>query len=152
MNPATEPQASFSYAEAERRIRRFEVAIGALGAVAAWWLAGAGAAIAFSVGALVSGLNFLWLTQAVDALVDAATAGSSAGAASDPRATRRKRRQLVAKFLGRYLLIGLAAYVILKHTAWSVKALFAGLFLFVAAVLAEIGWEIVAELKKKDGA
>lgn len=138
------------YAAAERRIRWFEIAIGALGVAGAWWLAGAAAAIAFAVGAVVSGLNFLWLTQAVDALVEAAT---TSGAAADPRATRRKRRLLVAKFAGRYLLIGLAAYVILKHTAWSVKALFAGLFLFVAAVLAEICWEIAAELKnKKHGA
>jgi hypothetical protein len=139
------------YADAERRIWRLQLAIGALGTGAAWWLAGTGAAIAFSVGAVFSGLNFLWLTQAVDALVAAATAAGAA--APDPLATRRKRRLLVAKFVGRYLLIGLAAYVILKHTAWSVGALLAGLFLFVAAVLAEIGWEIVAELKsKKDGA
>jgi hypothetical protein len=135
---------SFFYAAAERRIWRLQLALAPVGAAAAWWLAGAGAAIAFAVGAAVSGLNFLWLTQAVDALVEAATA---AGASAAPLATRRKRRLVVWKFVGRYLLIGVAAYVILKHTAWSAAALFAGLFLFVAAVLAEIGWEIFTELK-----
>lgn len=124
------------YAAAERRIWRLQAAIAAVGAGVAWWLAGAGAAAAFLVGAAISSLNFLWLKQAVDALVEKATG-------AETRTARRRRRLLVWKFIGRYALIGAAAYAILKHTAWNIEALLSGLFLFVAAILAEIVFEIV---------
>ena len=125
------------YRAAERRIWRFQLVLGALGIAGAWWLAGAGGAGGFAAGAAVSTLNFRWLQQAVDAVAERAAEARPAGA------VRRKRRLLVVKFLGRYLLIGAAGYGILKHTVWNVKALLAGLFLFVAAILAEICVEIV---------
>ena len=127
------------YAAAERRIWRFQLAIAAVGAGAAWWAGGAGVAAAFLVGAGISSLNFFWLKQAVDALVEKATGAEATIAA-------RKRRLLIVKFVARYGLIGAAAYAILKHTAWNIKALLAGLFLFVAAILAEICYEIAAGL------
>jgi len=118
------------YLSAERRIWRFQLAIAAMGTAGAGWLTGAGGAAGFAVGAAVSALNFRWLKQAVDAV-----------------AAGRRRRLLVWKFVGRYLLIGAAAYAILRYTAWNVKALVAGLFLFVAAILAEICFEIVVGLR-----
>ena len=124
------------YASAERRIWRFQLALGLLGTGAAWGINGPAGAAGFAVGAAVSGLNFLWLKQAVDAVTEKAT-----GAETLP--ARRQRRRLVWKFLGRYALIGLAAYGILKYTPWSLAALLAGLFLFVAAILAEICWELI---------
>jgi hypothetical protein len=130
------------YAAAERRIRRFELAIAILGALITWQIAGPGSAAAFLVGAAISAVNFLWLKQAVDVLAEHST-----GASPQPRP--RRARGVAFKFLARYALIALAAYVILKHTAWNMKALFAGLFLFVAAILAEICFEIVAALTAK---
>ena len=117
------------YVAAERRIWRLQLALGTLGTAGAWWLAGSGGAAGFAVGAAVSSVNFLWLKQAVDAVVETSTS--------------RNRRLLVAKFVGRYALIGLAAYGILRYTAWDIKALLAGLFLFVAAILAEIFLELL---------
>ena len=123
------PAGSDYYAAAERRIWRLQLLLAALGTAGAWWLAGWGGAAGFAVGAAVSSVNFLWLKQAVDAVVE-----KSGG---------RKQRLLVAKFVGRYALIGLAAYGILRYTAWDIKALLAGLFLFVAAILAEIFLELL---------
>ena len=124
------------YAAAERLIWRFQLALGLLGTGAAWWINGPAGGAGFAIGAAVSGLNFLWLKQAVDAVTEKAIG-------AETLAARRKRRLLVWKFVGRYALIGLAAYGILKYTPWSLTALLAGLFLFVAAILAEICWELI---------
>ena len=123
------------YAAAERRIWRFQLVLAGIGTAGAGWLTGWGGAAGFAVGAAVSSLNFLWLKQAVDALAAKATGAETAAA-------RKKQKVLVWKFVGRYLLIAVAAYAILKHTAWDIRALLAGLFLFVAAILVEIGFEI----------
>ncbi len=123
------------YAAAERRIWRFQLGLAILGTAGAGWLAGWRGAAGFAVGAAVSSVNFLWLKQAVDAVAEKATG-------AETRATRKKRKALVWKFVGRYLLIGAAAYGILKYTVWDIRALLAGLFLFVAAILAEICFEL----------
>lgn len=148
------------YAAAERRIWRFQFALAALGIAGAWFLAGRSGAIGFAVGSAVSSVNFLWLKQAVDALANKAVAGANAAAVagaekmeasvSEPPARLVKRRSssaVIWKFLGRYGLIGIVAYATLRYTAWNVKALLAGLFLFVAAILAEICVEIAIGLK-----
>jgi hypothetical protein len=133
------------YSAAERRIWRLQLAIGGLGVAASWAIGRWPAAAGFAVGAALSSLNFLWIKQAVDAVTDKATGAETAAA-------RRKRRLLVAKFAGRYLLIGLAAYVILRSTSWNVKAFLAGLLLFAAAILAEICLEIFEGLRSdRDG-
>jgi galactitol-specific phosphotransferase system IIC component len=124
------------YAAAERRIWRFQWIIGIAGTVIAGAWAGPGGALAYAAGAAISTLNFYWLQQAVDALTQTVLGAGTPAA-------KRRRRYLVAKFIGRYLLIGAAGYVILKHTAWRIEALLAGLFLFLAAILAEICVEIV---------
>jgi len=124
-----------TYAQAERRIWRFQIGLGVAGAAGAWALAGRPAALGFAVGAAVSAVNFLWLKQAVDAVAITAVEGEGG-------LSRRRRRRLVLKFAGRYLLIAAAAYAILKHTAWDIRALLAGLFLFVAAILVEICVEL----------
>ncbi|MBI3665516.1 MAG: hypothetical protein HY236_04705 [Acidobacteria bacterium] len=81
----------------------------------------------------------------MDALAEKATG-------TEARAVKGRRRLLVWKFIGRYALIGAAAYGILKYTARNITALLAGLFLFVAAILAEIGFELITgSLRKQHG-
>jgi len=113
-------------ARAVERIWKITFAIGAGGALAlfAWrgWTWGAG----FALGSAISALYFRWLKQVAMAL------GS---AAAKPR---------MAVLLGlRYLLLGGAAYVILKYTAISLPAMFWGLFVAVAAVILQILFELV---------
>ncbi len=124
------------YAAAEGRIWRFQLGIAVLGSAVAWAFRDAAAAGSFAIGAAISSLNFFWLKQAVDALAEKATG-------AEARAAKKKRRLLVWKFIGRYALIGVAAYGILRYTGRNITALLAGLFLFVAAILAEICWEII---------
>lgn len=129
------------YRAAERRIWWFQLAIAAAGVAVAALKWGAATAASFAVGAGISSLNFLWLKQAVDALAEPGTAG-------DTELFRRRRKLVVVKFVARYLLLGAAAYGILKSTTWSLRAFLAGLLLFAAGILAEICVEIAGGLKK----
>ncbi|GEM_PF-289686 len=170
-DPAADRETSDFYAAAERRIWRFQLAFGALGIGGAWRLAGAPGALGFTMGAAISAVNFLWLKQAVDTLAAKASAEDAEAppAGTDLQAenrggaevadmqgfrpvgagrARRAGRRVIWRFLGRYALIAAAAYATFRYTAWSVRALLAGLFLFVAAILAEICVEIAIGLKQ----
>ena len=108
------------------RIWKVMWSLTAAGAVAllAWrgWNYSAG----WLIGSAVSALNFRWLKQLTESL---------GGPAARPRE---------AVFLGmRYLLLGGGAYVILKYSAISSSAALAGLFVSVAAVIAEILFELI---------
>lgn len=112
------------------RIFHLILILGVIGAAASLvtggWKSGAG----FSLGALVSYLNFRWIKKTVDSL------GKASGG-KPPRAS-------AAVFLGlRYLLLGVGAYVILKFSEFSLVAALAGLFVPVAAVILEILIELI---------
>jgi hypothetical protein len=93
-------------------------------AALAWrgWRVGAG----FALGAAISWINFRWLKHAVDSL-------------SGKRA--RPRLAVLAGF--RYLLLGGAAYAILRYSSISLRGTLAGLFVSVTAVIVEIFFEVV---------
>ena len=107
------------------RIRKLIGALGVGGTAAAlvWrgWQGGGG----FALGAVISWLNFRWLHQIVDAL-----AGKGV----------RKRLALIAG--SRYLLLGGAAYGILRFSKISRPAALSGLFVTAAAVIVEIIFEL----------
>jgi hypothetical protein len=107
------------------RLRKIMFGFGVAGTMAAlaWrgWLWGAG----FALGAGISWLNFRWLHQLVEGI-----GGKKI----------RKRIALLAAF--RYLLLGLAAYVILRFSKISKMAAMAGLFIAAAAVAVEIVIEL----------
>lgn len=90
------------------------------------------------VGCAVAYLNFYWLKRAVNALADHVTGSGQrpSGAAT------------VLRFLGRYFLMALAAYAIFKISPASLYGLFAGLFLPVAAIMCEAGYELYAALRR----
>lgn len=120
-----------SFARSVERIFRLILLTAVVGALAGWivrdwrWSAG------FLLGALASYFNFRWLKQLVDSLGEAAV-------------TRRHPRARIAAFMGlRYLLLGLAAYVILNFSELSLNAALMGLFVSVAAVLLEIIFELI---------
>jgi|SRR5581483_667320 len=107
------------------RIRKLIGAFGVGGVLAAFawrgWTAGGG----FALGAVISWLNFRWLHQIVEAL-----GGKGV----------RKRLAVVAGL--RYLLLGGAAYAILRFSKISRPAALAGLFVTAAAVVVEIVFEL----------
>ena len=114
------------YERVTSRIFRVMLAIAAAGTLVAlaWrgWRVGAG----FALGAAISWINFRWLKHAVDSL-------------SGKRA--RPRLAVLAGF--RYLLLGGAAYAILRYSSISLRGTLAGLFVSVTAVIVEIFFEVV---------
>ena len=120
----TDPEA-LTYERAAARIVRSVAALGGIGtalALAGWgWRAGAG----FLMGALISGVQYIWLK----ALVDALGSGKKGG--------RGLRMAL------RFLSLAGVAYVIFRLIPVNPAAILAGLFVLTAAVLAEVIFEIV---------
>jgi hypothetical protein len=54
---------------------------------------------------------------------------------------------IIARFLLRYVLLGVAAYAILTSFPASLRGLFAGLFLPVGAIACEAVYEVYAGLR-----
>jgi hypothetical protein len=114
-----------------QRMGKIMWAIGAGGLLACWawrgWTWGAG----FALGSAASWLNFRWLKQVVDIL-----------GTTDPLDRPGRKRMAVLAGL-RYLLLGGGAYAILHYSSISVPAAMMGLFVSVAAVIAEILFELI---------
>jgi hypothetical protein len=118
----------------EPRIARAMLAIGIAGGAGFWAWRGGSWAAGFAIGAVLSGLNFLWMKNAVSVLAEAS---SSAG-----QLPGRGFSGTVARFVLRYALIGVAGYAIFRSSAISLEAFFAGLFVAVAAILAEAAYQV----------
>jgi hypothetical protein len=116
-------EAESFYATAERRVERLTAIIGVAGAVLA-------------LGAGLTWLNFRWLKAGVSALVQASVAQAGAEHARIPRS-------VYVKFFARYALLLAVVYVILSRSVLPLAALIGGLFAAVAAVVAEVVWELV---------
>ncbi|OFW21741.1 MAG: hypothetical protein A3H27_00910 [Acidobacteria bacterium RIFCSPLOWO2_02_FULL_59_13] len=127
-------------AGAEQRINRGMCALGILGVLACWllrdWKWGAG----FAVGATLSAINFHWLKAAVSGIADVAT-----NPGDRQRSARASRS--IFRFVLRYALIVVAAYVIFKSSFISLGAFFIGLFVFLGAILIEVAYEIYLGLR-----
>ena len=119
------------YSAAERRIERLIAGIGALAAVATWYLWGGRAAAGLAAGAALSWVNYRWMKQGVDTLARLSTAQAGTQRAQVPFS-------VYLKFLGRYALLIVAAYAILRAFRPPVASLLAGFFSVVAAVLVEM--------------
>lgn len=119
------------YAAAERRIEYFTLVVGAAGTLGAGILWGVSAAVGFATGAALSWLNFRWMKQGIGTLARLSTAQEGAEKIRVPPS-------VYFKFLGRYALLILAAYVILRGFKLVIVSVLAGLFAVVAAVLVEM--------------
>jgi ATP synthase I chain len=126
------------YAGALDRIRRFMVVLAVLLTVAAVPKFGVRPALGFAVGCTIAYLNFYWLKRVIAGFVDHA-----AGAA-----TSESGQGIVSRFLLRYVLMAFGAYAILTLSPASLKGLLAGLFLPVAAIACEAGYELYAALSR----
>jgi hypothetical protein len=119
------------YAAAERRIEYLTIGIGAAAAIATAFVWGIRPGVGFAIGASLSWLNFRWMRQGIATLARLSAAQADAEKAGIPK-------MAYAKFLGRYVLLIIVAYVILRGFRTIGLALLAGLFAGVAAVLAEL--------------
>jgi ATP synthase I chain len=119
------------YTAAERRIEWLIAGIGAAATAAAWFVWGRGAAAGLAAGAILSWVNYRWMKQGVDTLARLSMAQVGTQRAQVPAS-------VYLKFLGRYALLIVAAYVILRAFRPPLASLLAGFFSVVAAVLVEM--------------
>lgn len=131
----------------EPRIFRTTLLLGIIGAATFWLWRGPDWATGFAIGAALSALSFQWMKTAIHALADeAVSAGSNVKPGSKPK---RGGAGTVARFVLRYALIGIAGYVIFRSSVVSLAAFFAGLFVAIAAVLGEVGYQIYLSFRSR---
>jgi len=138
LNLAQTTVAEHFYSGALDRIRRCMAVLGPLFVVAAWWTFGPRPAVGLACGCVIAYVNFHWLKRVIAGFVDRA-----AGAA-----TSQSGQGIVFRFLLRYVLMALGAYVILTVSPASLNGLLAGLFLPVAAIACEAIYELYAALTR----
>ena len=132
------------YKNVEHRLTRISLGIAAAAIMLSVIFVSASFAFSFSLGAVLSYYNFVWMKQGVDRLLEKFQSTPQV-AVSSPRSWPRERRVILKYFL-RYALIGTSLYAIFRLRFLDVKAAILGLFLFVAAVLAECVIQVVKTL------
>jgi small-conductance mechanosensitive channel len=120
------------YSGALDRIRWSMIGIAIAALAIAFLRFGPRAAVGVALGCAIAYLNFHWLKRVVTATAERITNTGKTQPATG----------IVLRFVLRYLLMGLAAYVILSVSPASLYGLFAGLFLPVAAIACEAGYEV----------
>jgi hypothetical protein len=133
MNPPTKSVNDDFYSRSLERIQTFMLVLGTAALITACIFFGWRIGLGFALGATIAYLNFYWLKKVVAGLAEL-TIGSGTPASS---------RGVVHRFLLRYFLMAIIAFVILTVSRESLYGLFAGLFLPVAAILCEAGYEVI---------
>jgi hypothetical protein len=117
---------------------RMVVVLGVIFSVVSLWRFGKVTAIGFAAGALIAYLSFRSLNTAVRAL-----AGRIVNSHQPERGF-----SLVNRFVLRYLLAGIVAYVIFTSSAQAFRGFLFGLCTPVAAMLGEAAYEAYAALRR----
>ena len=138
MTTETETRSEAFYSGAVARIPRFMVVLSVILTGGALLHFGWRIATGFASGCAIAYLNFHWLEKVVSALADRATQS----------AHRQSSGGVVFRFLMRYFLMALGAYVIFSVSPASLYGLFAGLFLPVAGIACEAAYELYAALAR----
>ena len=124
------------YSGALDRIRHFMAILAPPLIAVGWWRFGARPAAGFASGCAIAYVNFYWLKRVISGFVDRAVGAS----------TSQSGQGIVSRFLLRYVLMAVGAYVILTVSPASLNGLLAGLFLPVAAIACEAAYEVYAAL------
>jgi small-conductance mechanosensitive channel len=133
-----DPIADRFYSGAVNRIRRFMAFIAPVIIGLCWWRFGIRPAGGLAFGCLIGYVNFYWLKRVISGFVDRA-AGAPTLESSDG---------IVFRFLMRYVLMAVGAYVILTVSPASLNGLLAGLFLPVVAIGCEAAYELYSALTR----
>jgi len=123
------------HARFSRRLERLIFAIGIIAASAIFLTVSWRAALGVVAGTVLAWLNYRWLDRGLGAIVSAALAQQGI---AQPRVPSR----VYLGFAGRYGLIAVAVYVIVKFLDVPVLAVFAGLFSLGAAAMAAGLYEV----------
>lgn len=123
----------------DRRLAKISLGLGIPACLAALLLGGPDSGLGFLAGAGLSWLNFRWLKQGVDRLLE--------GTRQAQPLPRSRVRAAIFKYFLRYALIGLSLHATFRVDGLEVFGFFSGLLLVVGAVLVECvlqlikGWE-----------
>ena len=112
------------------------VILGPLLVAIVWWKFGFRPAAGFAFGCAIAYINFYWLKRVIAGFVDRASGAT----------TSQSGQGIVSRFLLRYVLMAIGAYVILTVSPASLNGLLAGLFLPVVAIACEAGYEVYVAL------
>ena len=126
------------YAGALGRIRIFMAVLAPILIGVVWWRFGVRPAIGLTFGCLIAYVNFHWLKRVIAGFSDRATGTT----------TSQSGQGIVFRFLLRYFLMAVGAYVILTVSPASLNGLLAGLFLPVGAIACEAAYEVYAALAR----
>jgi hypothetical protein len=137
------PEPSTGPAVGERTVRRITYlipAFGLLGGLLAGLMQDWEWAEGLVLGSGLAWLNFRWLRRGLQAFTSAAA----------PQSGTENRRVPVARYLAaafRYVLIGLAVYVIFSYLHVPLVSIVLGLCAFAAATITASVWEIVQSVE-----
>jgi uncharacterized membrane protein len=126
------------FASSLRRVERLIPVLAIAVSLTLGFKAGWPAALGFLTGATVAYVNFRWLKSTVKAVADAVT--QSGPYASKP--------SVVLRFLTRFVLIAVAAYVIFVSYPIAFQGFLAGLFVPVLAILAEAAYVVYLAIRR----
>ena len=117
------------YRRAIGRIEQFTIALSVTGIAVVAFLFDARHAMGFAAGSLLAYLSFLLIKRMANALT--------------PGGDQPSRRGTTLGLVFRYLIIGATVFGIMKFTGIGAWPVFAGLMTTVAAVIAEIVYELM---------
>jgi hypothetical protein len=126
------------YLNIEKRILGISLLMGGvivLGSL--FWISGK-FALSFLVGSLLSFLNFSWMKQGIDRMIQ--------GFRGKDDAPPRSGKGIIFKYFIRYALIGGLLYAIFRFQFFEVRAALLGLFLVVMAVLYECLHQVIKSI------
>lgn len=128
------------YEAVERRIEWLTLALGAVLTPVTVWKWGWRAGVGLAFGVVLSWLNFRWLEKGVGALLQAAAAA--------PEAQAHGSRWIYVRLFARMALLVGTVYVILRGAWFPGRAVLAGLFSLIAAVIVEVTYEVVTGFRE----
>jgi ATP synthase I chain len=136
--PLPSPDPAFHeivHARYSRRILAFTLIFGFAAAIVLAFVKSGRWGIGIAVGTALAWLNYLWLDQALGGLVASATAQEGAPKPVVPFS-------LYAKFIGRYLLIGITLYVIVVFFRVPILACLVGLLALGSGTIAAALYDV----------
>ena len=140
LHPRSLSIAALTDAGLDRRLWKISVALGIPTCLAALILGGLDSGLGFLAGAVLSWINFRWLKQGVDHLLESTR--------QTQPLPRRTVRTAIFKYFLRYALIGLSLYATFRIDILEVFGFFSGLLLVVAAVLVECVLQVIKGWKE----
>ena len=134
-----DPQSETFLSGAYRRISRLIILLAVVLSPLLGWRFGAVLALGFLAGCAAAYLNFAWLKRAVEGIVDKIASGKRGPSGAG----------LMFRFVGRYVVVALLAYVIFRGSSHALYGFCTGLFVPIAAAMCEGMYEAMAAIRNR---